>query len=94
MSKWLNKAREWARDYEPATAKALVTAVLQVLIVAGIGLGDWPKVIDAILAAVGVFATVFAGRSIRKSVYSPATHDSEALQARVGGYRQALRDTR
>lgn len=92
MSKFLSRLREWATYYEPATAKALVAAFFQILMVAGIALGDWPKIIDAVLAFVALAATVLAGRSIRNAVYSPATHEARVNQARLSRFFEGDRE--
>lgn len=83
--------REWAARYEPATAKALLAAVFQILVVAGISLGNLPQVADAVLAFLALAATVVAGRSIRKSVYSPATHDAGVQVAHARGFNLGRR---
>lgn len=86
--------REWARDYEPAVAKSIVTAFLQILVVAGISLGNLPNVIDAVLAFVAVVATLLAGRSIRNSVVSPALHRFAVQEAERSGYSKGVFDVR
>ena len=80
MSRWVRriaaavgKLRKWANDYEPATARAVVAAVVQACAVAGIGLGDLPARADGVLALVGIAATLIAGKSIRSRVTKPAT---------------------
>lgn len=92
MRDLLADIKQWATDYEPAVAKALVAAALQIFAAAGIGLGDLPAILDAVLGFVAIATTVIAGRSIRGSVYSPATHDGQKQLARIKGYQQGISD--
>lgn len=94
MRSTLRTLREWARDYEPAVARTLAAAVVQILVVAGVSLGNLPQIIDAVLTFVGLAATVLAGRSIRKGVFSPASHEAGIVMARVEGYAKGVEDTK
>lgn len=88
--------KHWAARYEPAVARTLVAALLQILVVAGIGLGNLPEIVDAVLTFVALAATMLAGRSIRKSVSSPATVEAEKVKSffrgRTEGYIDGRRD--
>lgn len=84
--------REWADHYEPAAARALAAAFFQILVVAGVALGNWPAVVDAVLGFLALAATLLAGKSIRDNVVSPATHEADVLRARLAGYSQAKRE--
>lgn len=75
--------REFALWYEPAVAKAIVAAFFQMLLGLGVAVGDFPAKVDAVLAFVTVVTTLVAGKSIRSSVYSPATHRSEVERAEI-----------
>ena len=92
MRNLMHDLKTWAAAYEPATARTLVLAFMQILVAAGIGLGNLPNVVDAVLAFVAIAATVVAGRSIRNAVYSPATHESRVAVARAAGYSEAISD--
>lgn len=78
------RVREYARDYEPAVAAAIVAAVFQLLAGLGIAVGDLPEKVDAVLAFLAVAATLVAGRATRARVFSRATLRPQGRAARRG----------
>lgn len=89
--KTIEAVHRFATWYEPTIAKAVVAAFFQMLLTVGIAVGDWPAKVDGVLAFVTVVVTLLAGRSIRKSVYSPATHQAEVVDH---GIREFVRGRR
>ena len=92
-----SKMKALARDvrlvanwYEPVVARMIVSGFFQMLTTVGIVVGTWPTKVDAVLGFLTLLSTLLAGKSIRRAVVSPATHEARVEVARIRGFKQGV----